>query len=201
SRLRNQGFDTFFLMVNYKAEMISSYFSSGSSFGVRIEYFEEQTKRGTAGPLSSLREHVDEPFVVMNADVLTSLDFKKLMDYHKTMKSDLTLALKSFKRKIAYGVIDLSPDSVITGIREKPTLSFLINSGIYVVSPETLRLIPDEGVFQMTELIEAAKDDGLNVIGYEFSEPWRDIGRIDDYMKTISDLESGEESDADGVFI
>jgi NDP-sugar pyrophosphorylase family protein len=199
-RLKEQGFQTFYLMVNYKAEMIHSYFGTGKNFGVNIKYFEERTPRGTAGPLSQLRGCVTSPFVVMNADLLTSIRFQDLMRFHKAKNADLTVALKRFDRKIVYGVVEIGPDSQITQLREKPTFSFLINSGIYVLSPSALSLIPTEGLFHMTELVESTIDKGMNILGYEFTEAWQDIGRMDDYLKIVSDLENGLESDTGGVF-
>jgi NDP-sugar pyrophosphorylase family protein len=188
-------------MVNYKADMIRSYFGSGKSLDVKIEYYEEKTKRGTAGPLTSLKGIVESPFVVMNADLLTSLHFNNLMKFHKKNESSITVALKKFERKIEYGVVDIGPDSNLLKIDEKPTFSFLINSGIYAISPEVIDLIPKDGEFPMTELIPATINVGKKVLGYEFTEPWRDIGRFDDYMKVIADIENGFESDVEGFTI
>ena len=201
SNMKKQGFRTFYLMVNYKADMIKSYFGSGSNFEVDIEYYEEKEPRGTAGPLSQLKEKIDSPIVALNADLLTSLKFEQLMKFHNDKKADLTVALKQFERKIAYGVVDIDDSSLIKGVREKPTLTFLVNSGIYVVSPSALDLIPEEGIYAMTTLIEDALSNEMTVAGYEFTDAWRDIGRMDDYMKALNDLENGEETDTDGVFI
>lgn len=201
SQMKEQGFKTFYLMVNYKAEMIRSYFGSGSSFGVEIEYIQEREKRGTAGPLSELKDKIDAPFVVMNADLLTALKFSDLMKFHSNESASLTVALKRFDRKITYGVVELDSEHNITEISEKPTFSFLINSGIYVISPEILTLIPDEGIFHMTDLIPKSIEEGKKVVGYQFTEAWRDIGRMDDYMKTINDFENGQVPDSEGVFL
>ena len=200
SRMKEQGFKTFYLMVNYKAEVISSYFGSGSQFGVKIEYIQEREKRGTAGPLYELKGKVDRPFVVMNSDLLTDLKFAEMMSFHSQESADLTVALKRFDRRMSYGVVELDSDNCITEIKEKPTFSFLINSGIYVISPSLLDLIPSSGIFQMTDLIPKAIKDGKKVAGYQFTEAWRDIGKMDDYMKTLNDLESGQVPDSDGVF-
>ena len=201
NRMKKQKFRTFFLMVNYKADMIKSYFGTGSNFDVEIKYYEEKERRGTAGPLSQLRDEITAPIVVLNADLLTGLNYTDLMKFHQDKEADLTVALKQFKRKIAYGVVNVDDESMIKGVQEKPTLTYLINSGIYVVSPTVLPLIPDEGVYAMTTLIEDARKNGMEVAGYEFSDSWRDIGRMDDYMKVLSDIENGEESDTEGVFL
>jgi NDP-sugar pyrophosphorylase family protein len=199
--MKEQGFRKFYLMVNYKSEMIRSYFGDGSGLGVSIEYFEEQTRRGTAGPLSVLKDRVKSQLVVMNSDLLTDLGFKGLLKSHKKWNADLTVALKKFNRKIAYGVVDVGEDSRVTRLREKPDLDFLINSGIYVLSPRALSLIPDEKEFKMTDLIERARENNQRVFGYIFTETWIDIGRLDDYMKTIGDLEDRGNSDTDRIFV
>ncbi|MFQ5833399.1 MAG: sugar phosphate nucleotidyltransferase [Candidatus Thorarchaeota archaeon] len=201
TKMRDQGFKTFYLMTNYKSEMIRSYFGTGATFGVEIEYFEEKNPRGTAGPLSELKDHQTSPFVVMNADLLTNLRFKDLLSFHKNRGADLTIALKKFERSIAYGIVEIQDDDSVSSIEEKPRFSFLVNSGIYAVSPSVLPLIPNDGIFQMTDLIDVAISKGMNVVGYEFSESWRDIGRLDDYMKAISDIENGVDSDTEGLFI
>ncbi|MHA3965054.1 MAG: nucleotidyltransferase family protein [Candidatus Thorarchaeota archaeon SMTZ1-45] len=201
NRMREQGFHRFYLMVNYKSDMIRSYFGDGSNFGVSIEYLEEQTRRGTAGPLSVLKDRVKSNLLVMNSDLLTDLRFKNLIQSHQKWGADLTVALKKFNRKIAYGVVDIGEDSRVTRLREKPDLDFLINSGIYVLSPNVLSLIPDEDEFQMTDLIEKALENNQGVFGYIFTETWIDIGRLDDYMKTMGDLEDGGNNDTDRIFV
>jgi NDP-sugar pyrophosphorylase family protein len=200
NRMKEQGFRKFHLMVNYKSEMIRSYFGSGTNYDVEIEYYHEKTKRGTAGPLVDLLEKIDTDFVVLNADLLTSISFVDLVNYHNSVKSEITVALKKFERNIAYGVADVGPESRIIQIREKPEVRFLINTGIYVLSKKILELIPNNKEYQMTELISDAILNKRTVFGYEFSDAWRDIGRMDDYMKVIGDLENGRESDLDGFF-
>jgi NDP-sugar pyrophosphorylase family protein len=199
-RMKDQGFRTFFLMVNYKADMIKSYFGTGSNFGVEIRYYEEKERRGTAGPLFQLKGEVESPIVVLNADILTGLNYQSLMRFHNDKDADLTVALKKFQRKMEYGIVDVNEDSMVLGLQEKPMLSYLVNSGIYVVSPSAMELIPESGVFPMTTLINESLKSGLRVVGYEFADSWRDIGRMDDYMKAVSDLENGEETDMEGVF-
>jgi NDP-sugar pyrophosphorylase family protein len=188
-------------MVNYKAEMIQSYFGSGSSFGIELEYFNEEYPRGTAGPLSVLKGRVNSPLVVMNSDVLTNLRFSGLVQFHQQQNADLTVALKELNRRLAYGIVDVGDDMVISGFREKPHLTFLINSGIYVLSPDAISLVPDSGRLLMTELIERAVEVGMKVTGYKFTEEWVDIGRLDNYMRTLGNLEDGIESDTEMVFM
>jgi NDP-sugar pyrophosphorylase family protein len=122
----------------------------------------------------------------MNGDLLTDLDFLKMIEFHRSQNADFTVALKTYQQKVAYGIVELDSDSHIIQLKEKPELTFLINSGIYVLSPNVLSLIPDEGIFLMTELMGQMMAKGMNVLGYEFTESWHDIGRLDDYMKIIT---------------
>ncbi|MFW9912079.1 MAG: sugar phosphate nucleotidyltransferase [Candidatus Thorarchaeota archaeon] len=141
-------------------------------------------------PLSVLKDRVKSQLVVMNSDLLTDLKFNALLKSHQKWGADLTIALKKFNRKIAYGVVDAGEDLRVTRLREKPDLDFLINSGIYVLSPRAINLIPHEQEFQMTDLIERAIENDQGVFGYIFTETWIDIGRLGDYMKAISELET-----------
>ena len=192
TKAKEFGFKRNFLMVNYKAEVISGYFGDGSALGVSIEYFEERERRGTAGPLSFLKDIVTQPFVVMNADILTDLDLKSLLNSHKKNGADLTVALKRVPFDIPYGVAKLGENEVIEALEEKPTIEYMINSGIYVVSPNLIDLIPDTGMYQMTELITDAKEAGKSIHGHVFEDSWRDIGRLDDYIKATN--ENGDDS-------
>ncbi len=191
TRARNYGFNRYFLMVNYKAEVISGYFGDGSDFNVDIQYFEEKERRGTAGPLSSLSDSVKEPFIVMNADVLTNLDLKQLIKFHKSKNATLTVALKHVSMNIPYGVATIDENDHMIEIVEKPIAEYLINAGIYCLSPEALDLIPATGMYQMPELMNDIRRADLEVLGYKFEESWRDIGRMNDYLEAFQESENG----------
>lgn len=181
--ITKQGFNRVFLMVNYKAEIIEGYFGDGESFGIPIEYVVEDEPRGTAGSLSRLIDVADDPLVVMNADVLTDLSLQKLLQFHEKKSSHVTIALKQIQMDIPYGVVKLDDEKTVTLLEEKPREKFLINSGIYVVSHEAMMLIPQHGIYHMTDLINDVKAKGMSVVGLEFDDKWRDIGRLDDYLK------------------
>jgi len=191
NRAKAFGFDRHFLMVGYMADTIRSYFRDGSSLGVELLYFEEEEPKGTAGPLSSIEGLVTEPFLVMNADVLTEFKLGKLLEVHKSGGSVITVGLKELRLDIPYGIAELGENEEIVHIREKPTMEFLINAGIYCVSPEALNLIPPTGIYHMTHLIEDARREGMKVLGLRFDESWRDIGRLDDYIDTVQENEKG----------
>lgn len=190
-RAKELGFKRHLLMVNYKAEVIREYFRDGEQLGVDVHYFTEKERRGTAGPLLFLKDIVTEPFVVMNADILTDLDLKKLLQVHNSKGADLTVALKRTELSIPYGVVKTNEDDLLESIDEKPTLEFLINSGIYVISPKLFDFIPQMGIYPMTDLIADTKEKGMKVRGYPFEDSWRDIGRLDDYMDAFHESENG----------
>ncbi|MFW9964002.1 MAG: sugar phosphate nucleotidyltransferase [Candidatus Sifarchaeia archaeon] len=185
-RAKEFGFKRHLLMVSYKADVIREYFRDGELLGVEIQYFTEKERRGTAGPLFFLKDIVTEPFIVMNADILTDLNLKNLLKFHNSQGADLTVALKRVDLDIPYGVVKVESENSIESIDEKPTLEFLINSGIYVVSPELLDIIPDSGIYPMTSLITDSKAKGMTVLGYQFTDSWKDIGRLDDYLKALN---------------
>lgn len=195
SRACEQGFKRVFLLVNYKAEVIQSYFGDGKSMGAEIQYFFEKERRGTAGPLGSLREVVDEPFIVMNADILTEIRLKTLIEFHRTKDAVLTVALKSFEIPIPYGVISIDDDDVIHEVQEKPQLDLLINSGIYALSPEILDIIPPDGMYPMIQLIADARHQEKRVLGFKFDDYWRDIGRMDDYLQVVQGNQDSDSPD------
>ncbi len=121
----------------------------------------------------------------MNGDILTDLNLKHLMKFHKSKEADLTVALKRTALHIPYGVVTIDAENLLESIDERPTLDFLISSGIYVISPKLLDLIPLEGMYPMTDLIVNAKENGMKVLGYPFDESWKDIGQLDDYIEAF----------------
>ncbi len=186
-RARKQGFKDVILLVNYKAEIIQSYFGDGSSLDVDIQYFSESEPRGTAGPLTSIREIVDDSFIVINADILTEMDFRKLLKFHRINNIDLAVALKEIDIPVPFGIVSLDEKDRIRDIQEKPQLDLLINSGIYSMSPEIIEMIPNDGMYSMTQLIMDSMHQNKRVSGYRFNDYWKDIGRIDDYLSAIQD--------------
>jgi len=179
SKLKQQGFSDIILSVGYKSELIKTYFQDGSKFGVKIEYFDEEKRLGTAGSLRLIKDkfHINEPFVVMNGDIITKLDFKKMIDYHLDKKSDLTVGIKNHKSQTPFGVIQLEED-VIKDIKEKPVLEFNISAGIYIISPELVDSIPYNEPFDMPMLIKSGIGQNKNVLGYNIKEYWLGLEKL-----------------------
>jgi NDP-sugar pyrophosphorylase family protein len=165
--------------VNYKADMIEEHFGDGEDWDVEIDYLRETERRGTAGPLSLLPESPDEPILVLNGDLLTTLDFGRLVDFHRDQDVKATMCVRGQRMEIPYGVIETDGDK-INDIEEKPTDRYFVNAGIYVLEPDALGLVPEDAFFDMTELFQNLIDRGDDVTAYPIQEYWRDVGQKKD---------------------
>lgn len=183
---RQYGFYDFIISVNYKAEILKNYFGNGSKFGVNIEYIDEDKRMGTAGALSLMRNRLQEPFFVMNGDLLTTLNFEHFLDFHLTNNSIATMAVREHEYQIPYGVINQT-DQKITSIEEKPVQRFFINAGIYLLNPDVLGYIPDETFFDMPSLFEHLIKSNVPPLSFPIREYWLDIGRIEELEKAQND--------------
>ena len=180
--LRRSGIREVFITTGYLGHLIRTVCGDGSQWNMQITYTQELEPLGTIGPLSLLREHLNEPFLVLNGDVLTDLNLTQLIRLHRRERAVLTIATTARSTKMDFGVIE-AIDGHLTGFREKPELSHLVSMGIYCMDPVILERIPsgvpfgfDDLMFQMLEeevAISVFKHDGL----------WLDIGRVDDFLK------------------
>ena len=187
-RFADQGFRRVFLSVNYRAERFKAHFGDGSAFGVSIDYLHETEPRGTAGSLSALPP-VPAPVIVMNGDVLTSVDFRHLLAFHTEQQATATMCVRQYVLQVPYGVVELD-DQKLRAIVEKPKQSFFVNAGIYVLSPETIARIPAAGRFDMTALFEQLIADGGRIAVFPLREYWLDIGRMTDLERARDEYAS-----------
>eukprot|EP01029_Cantina_marsupialis_P000867 TRINITY_DN106657_c0_g1_i2.p2 TRINITY_DN106657_c0_g1~~TRINITY_DN106657_c0_g1_i2.p2 ORF type:complete len:348 (-),score=49.05 TRINITY_DN106657_c0_g1_i2:967-2010(-) len=175
-----QGFENIVISLNYKGEMIKEYFKDGGELGVNIEYIEEDSRMGTAGALSLLKEKPQEPFFVMNGDILTDVDFNSLLDFHSFGNSLATMCVREYSYQVPYGVIQTQNDQ-ITSIVEKPTEKFFVNAGIYVLSPHVFDNIPENEFFDMPTLFNILLEKQEKIMSFPIHEYWLDIGRMSDF--------------------
>ena len=185
-RLAKYGFEEIILATNYKADYIEKFFGDGSRYNVKLTISKEQKALGTAGPLKLLEDKLTEPFLVMNGDILSLVDFNRMYDFALTQKSDLTVGIKKMILPFAFGNIFFDGDR-ITGIEEKPDIVTYALAGIYVMNPEALKLIPKDTYFGIDTLIQLLLPTKYGVTKYEIKEYWLDIGRMDDYKKAQED--------------
>jgi dTDP-glucose pyrophosphorylase len=174
-----QGFHRISISVNYRREIVMDHFGDGTRFGVEIDYIEEDSPLGTAGALSLLKNRPDRPFIVMNGDLLVNLRFADLLGFHVDLGAAATLVVREYQQQVPYGVVRES-GGLLTAIEEKPTQSFYVNGGIYVLNPEALDQIRAGATLDMPTLLASLAQSGLKVGVYPLTEYWRDIGRIDD---------------------
>lgn len=179
--LGTQGFRNILVSLNYKGKMIEKYFKDGARLKSSIDYVKETKRLGTAGALGLLEEDPKQPLVVMNADLLTKVDFKSLLRYHKDGRYDMTVCVRDLEFKLPFGVVDIDGERV-KGIREKPQYSFFINAGIYVINPAVRRLIPRNRRMDMPDLVGKVIRGGGRVGSFPIREYWMDVGRIEDYL-------------------
>jgi dTDP-glucose pyrophosphorylase/CBS domain-containing protein len=166
--------------THYKPEKIVEHFGDGSAFGVEITYVNEERPLGTGGALS-LMPPPSTPVLVVNGDVLSGIDYRKMLEYHQDHQADMTVAVTAHLIKVPYGVIDQGEGAKVIGVREKPEFQLFVNAGIYLLEPSTYQHVPQNTHFNMTDLVERLIAEGRTVISYPIREYWLDIGRHADY--------------------
>ena len=179
---KKYGFTNIILSVSYKSEIIESYFQDGSNFGVNIEYIYEKQRMGTAGALSLMREKLNEPFFVMNGDLLTNINFEQMMDYHLSNHSIATMGVREYDFQVPYGVVNIDNKNII-GIEEKPIHKFFVSGGVYILDNKILTLVPDNQFYDMPTLFEKIIEKKMKAISFPIHEYWLDIGRIEEYKR------------------
>lgn len=181
-RLAEQGFTRIFLSVNYQAEKVEAHFGDGSDWGVEISYLEENQRLGTAGALTLLPEKPTEPFLVMNADLVTAINFRRLLDFHLDQAADATMGVREYRFQVPYGVIEMSGNQ-ITEINEKPTQNYFVNGGIYALSPSVLKHVPQGEMYDMPTLFDQVIAEKGLASAFPIHEYWIDIGQLDDLQQ------------------
>jgi NDP-sugar pyrophosphorylase family protein len=187
-QLKRAGFDEITMAVGYLAELLMAYFGDGSKWGVRICYSREEQPLGTAGPLG-LVSGLYEPFLVMNGDLLTTLDYCALWSYHRSCRTIATLATFQRDIKIDLGVIETDAKDRVRGYIEKPTYHYTVSTGIYVFEPKVLGYIPRQQRKDLPDLVLDLLAAGEEVAAYPFHGIWLDIGRLDDYERAVQEFE------------
>lgn len=160
--------------------LLSAYFGNGSRYGVAIRYSREEKPLGTAGPLPILQD-LPETFLVMNGDILTTLNYQKLIQYHRQHKGMVTIAMSQKKIPLELGVMEFNRAHRLTRYIEKPTLSYSVSMGIYVFEKRVLKWIPSRKYLDFPELIQRLIKQRVKVVCYPSDDFWLDIGRHEDY--------------------
>ena len=183
-QLARSGVESITLCVGYLSHLIRAVLDDRVADSVRIEYIQERHPLGTGAPLK-LVPGLDETFLVMNGDVLTTLDYRELVRHHRERGSVLTIATHERKVKIDYGIVHVDGGDRITSFDEKPEIVAAVSMGIYVMEPAVLEHIPGEGPVDFPELVQALLHAGQAVSSYPYAGLWFDIGRQDDFQQAV----------------
>lgn len=179
------GCNKFHISVNYKAEMIKNYFDFIDNGNYHVSYFQEDRPMGTAGSLRLLKDKLNTTFFVSNCDIMIYEDFANILDYHRENCNELTVVAAVKTYSIPYGTIEAGESGLLQSIKEKPNLSFKINTGLYILEPSLLDDIPDD-FFHITHLMEKLNVQNRRVGVYPISQnDWMDMGDWDEYLKLI----------------
>jgi NDP-sugar pyrophosphorylase family protein len=196
-QLEDAGIVDVHFCVGYLAHLIEAVFESRENGHVNITYVREQEALGTAGPLR-LVDGLDSTFIVMNGDVLTTIDYEKLIRFHREQGNAVTIATRERSIKIDYGLLHLDEGSRVQSYEEKPTISSRVSMGIYVMEPEVIELVPKGEFFDFPDLVRALLAEGEPVGAYDHDGLWFDIGRQEDYEQAIDVWLEDEHSNGNG---
>lgn len=188
-QMKRAGITDVTLTVGHLANLLRTFFMDGEQWGINISYSYEEKPLGTAGPLS-LIQGLDSTFLVTNGDVLTTLDLKDLVSYHKSQGGIATIAVHQRQVKIDLGVVEWNGGNHIGGYIEKPVYDYTVSMGVYVFEPDVTKFIPFNVYLDFPELVLKLIAAGEKVVGYAFDGYWMDLGRPDDYAQAAEDFTS-----------
>lgn len=182
----SHGFHNFYLSTHYLPEVIKKYFGDGSKWGIKINYVYEEIPLGTGGALNLLPKGINLPIIMINGDVLTKLDFNKLLHHHISSKNIATMVVRDYQHQIPFGVIN-SSGLEIESMTEKPTFNYFVNAGVYVLNPEMIETANSHKKIDMPDIIQMEIDKNNTVGIYPLHEYWLDVGRPEDFEKAQLD--------------
>ncbi|MBN2824782.1 MAG: mannose-1-phosphate guanyltransferase, partial [Campylobacterales bacterium] len=197
-KLRDElGITEMAVLLYFKPDIIKNYFGDGSDLGVKISYYLPDDDYGTAGAVAFAREFLDETFIIVSGDLVTNFDFKKIADFHKQKKSQLTITLTSVEDPLQFGVVIANEEDRIEKFLEKPSwgevFSDTINTGIYMIEPEILEHIPYRENFDFAkDLFPKLMREDIPLWGFSLQGYWRDVGNPESYRDVYKDIFSGE---------
>lgn len=182
------GFSEFYISTHYLPHVIRNYFGDGSKWGVNITYVHEETPLGTGGALGLLPDSTPEhPLIMVNGDVLTNVDFERVLDFHVQNSAMATMCVREYDYQIPYGVIVGDGERIIS-MEEKPIQRFFVNAGIYVINPEIFKAVDKNRHIDMPTLLQKYLDANEDVLMFPIHEYWLDIGRMDDFERAQADI-------------
>ncbi len=181
-RIRAQGFKDVRISVNYLAEVIKNYVGDGSAFGLDVTYIHEDAPLGTAGAIATQAGSITEPFIVMNSDLLTHVDLRDLMSFHRQNAAEATVGVREYVVEVPFGVVTVH-DSLVVELTEKPLHRSLVSAGIYAMNPGVLGTLTVGEYCDMPTLLTDIMTAGKNVAAFPIHESWLDVGRPEDLIR------------------
>ena len=188
-QLKAAGIDRVTMAVGHLAELLQAFFGDGKRFGLPIDYSIEEKPLGTVGPLTLIPD-LGGTLLMMNGDILTTLDYRDLIERHRESGAIVTIASYVRQVKIDFGVIEADAANVLTRYVEKPKLDYRVSMGVYVFEPEVLRYLRPGQYHDFPDLVKTLIAEGKKVVSYPFSGYWLDMGRPDDYARAVEEFES-----------
>lgn len=182
-----QGFGNIYISVNYKADMIKDHFADGAAFGAKVQYIHETERLGTAGALGLFATPPELPIIVTNGDILTTINYGALLEFHNATPAEATMAVREHKVHVPYGVVSTS-EGFLQTIREKPTESWFVSAGIYVIGRSVFRHVEPRVAIDMPTVLERVIADKGRVAVYPIREYWLDIGRMEDFEQAHAEF-------------
>lgn len=181
---KDNGFNYFYIILNYKKEMIKSYFAE-TQMNHGITVVDEDEYMGTIGGLSLLKGKIQKTFILSNCDILAKSNYDSILNWHQEHKADLTILGLRKKLDVPYGVIEVNSDNFVINLTEKPNYNFIISTGIYVIEPSLLELIPENTFYEMDTFIETLLKNGRKVTCYPIEDGWFDLGHFEEYKHLL----------------
>ena len=185
--LKECGFDEIYIATNYRSEYIEAFLGNGSKYGVKLSFSREEEPLGTCGPLSLLRDELDEPFLMMNGDILTRMNFAKMLAFAEDRETPLTIGTKIVTMPFRFGNVSVNKEHQVTGVEEKPDLTFEILAGVYCFLPSIFDHIPSEKYYGMDDLIREMLVEQLPISRFLITDYWLDIGQVEDYTQACEE--------------
>lgn len=187
-RLGMYGMSQIHISVNYLGDKIEEYFKSGKDRGLNITYVKESDPLGTIGSLTLVDEIKNDAVLVMNSDLLTTLDYEDFYDFFRSTEADICIASIPYKIDIPYAILE-TENNVVKSLREKPSFTYYSNAGIYLIKKSLVGNIPKGAFYDATDLIESTIEKGGKVVNYELREYWLDIGNHEDFKRAQEDIQ------------
>lgn len=186
SQFSKYNFTSFYISVNHMSDKIIEYFENGDKLGVNIQYLNESKRLGTAGCLSLINENLEEPFFLMNGDILTNVDFEDMLNQHLIHSNEITIATVKNSYNIPYGVIELN-DGRVSQILEKPCYDYIVSGGLYIINSNLIKEIPKNEYYDITSLFNKLLEENRRIGIYDINDYWLDIGQPEDFHKAHMD--------------